>query len=69
MIGPDGRADHARGGGSLRKALAFDGYAGNVRLERVKQLRFEFLERVHRARGEGVAMPPAVKKLAVQTRA
>src|SRR5215475_11398820 len=63
MIGPDGRPITARGWFDS-ESLALDGSLVYVALERVNQvLRFDFAKGFTRARGEVVAMPPAVKKL------
>jgi hypothetical protein len=63
MIGPDGRPITARGWFDS-ESLALDGSLVYVGLERVNQvLRFDFAKGFTRARGEVVAMPPAVKKL------
>ncbi len=63
MIGPDGRPITARGWFDS-EALALDGSLAYVALERVNQvLRFDFSRGFTRARGEVVAMPPAVKRL------
>jgi hypothetical protein len=63
MLGSDGRPITARGWFDS-ESLAFDGAVAYVGLERVNQvLRFDFAKGFTRARGEVVAMPPAVKKL------
>src|SRR5215475_2661446 len=63
IIGPDGRPITARGWYDS-EALALDGALVYVGLERVNQvLCFDFSKGFTRARGEVVAMPPAVRKL------
>jgi hypothetical protein len=63
MLGADGRPITARGWFDS-ESLAFDGEVAYVGLERVNQvLRFDFAKGFTRARGDVVAMPPAVKKL------
>jgi hypothetical protein len=63
MLGADGRPITARGWFDS-ESLAFDGAVAYVGLERVNQvLRFDFAKVFTRARGEVVAMPPAVRKL------
>jgi hypothetical protein len=63
MLGPDGRPITARGWFDS-ESIALDGSLVYIGLERVNQvLRFDFSKGFTRARGEVVAMPPAVKKL------
>ena len=63
MLGADGRPITARGWFDS-ESLAFDGAVAYVGLERVNQvLRFNFAKGFARARGEVVAMPPAVRQL------
>jgi hypothetical protein len=63
MLGPDGRPITARGWFDS-ESIALDGSLVYIGLERVNQvLRFDFAKGFTRARGEVVAMPPAVKKL------
>jgi hypothetical protein len=63
MLGPDGRPITARGWFDS-ESIALDGPFVYIGLERVNQvLRFDFSKGFTRARGEVVAMPPAVRKL------
>ncbi|HLZ06194.1 MAG TPA: esterase-like activity of phytase family protein [Bradyrhizobium sp.] len=63
MLGSDGKPITAHGWFDS-ESLALDGSLAYVGLERVNQvLRFDFAKGFTRARGEVVAMPPAVKKL------
>ena len=63
LLGPDGRPITARGWFDS-ESIALDGSVVYIGLERVNQvLRYDFAEGFTRARGEVVAMPPAVKKL------
>jgi hypothetical protein len=63
LLGPDGRPITARGWFDS-ESIALDGSVVYIGLERVNQvLRYDFAEGFTRARGEVVAMPPAVKRL------
>src|ERR1700744_2083748 len=63
MLGADGRSITSRGWFDS-ESLAFDGEVAYVGLERVNQvLRFDLAKGFTRARGDVVAMPPAVKRL------
>ena len=63
LLGPDGRPITARGWFDS-ESIALDGSLVYIGLERANQvLRYDFAEGFTRARGEVVAMPPAVKKL------
>jgi hypothetical protein len=63
MLGADGQPITTRGWFDS-ESIALDGSLVYIGLERVNQvLRFDFSKGFTRARGEVVAMPPAVKKL------
>ena len=63
MLGPDGRPITARGWFDS-ESIALDGSLVYIGLERVNQiLRFDFAQGFTHARGEAIAVPPAVKKL------
>ena len=63
LLGPDGRPITARGWFDS-ESIALDGSSVYIGLERVNLvLRFDFAQGMTRARGELVAMPPAVRRL------
>jgi len=63
MLGADGKPITARGWFDS-ESIALDGSLVYIGLERVNQiLRFDFAQGFTRARGEPIAVPPAVKKL------
>jgi hypothetical protein len=63
LLGPDGRPITARGWYDA-EALALDGTLVYVGLERVNRiLRYDFAKGFTRARGEEIAVPPALRKL------
>jgi hypothetical protein len=63
MLGSDGRPITAHGWYDS-ESIALDGSLVYIGLERVNQiLRFDFAQGFTRARGEAIAVPPAVKKL------
>jgi hypothetical protein len=63
LLGPDGRPITARGWYDS-ESLALDGTLVYVGLERVNRiLRYDFAKGFTRARGEEIAVPPALRKL------